>query len=79
MSSFPTCPECGYVHPPEPPGECRVAKGVKIKEDLEARGLSKLYELTEKVKQDICIKYKDTDPAKLDPIIAKIRNFINNM
>jgi hypothetical protein len=30
-----TCPECGYMHPPTPPGECPMAKDKQIQESSE--------------------------------------------
>ena len=37
LTSFPKCKECGFIHPPSPPGMCPIAHASKQQESEQSK------------------------------------------
>jgi len=75
-----TCGECGYMHPPTPPGQCPMAKSMKTEQIKESEKSTKIINMSNEIQQKLLLKFKETeDEGKKEKLCNVLLKFINQV
>jgi len=73
---MPNCPECGFIHPPTPPGQCPIAKEKKIKEDISQIGSDTVQKYIQAINIKLVEKLKSLDNIRSQKLCADIFTYV---